>query len=324
MKIKKAFLLAVTAVLSLAVFAVAGCSSSSGSSSSEASSAMSASDTAAVGETDPFYVLIVGNDSRTGTTEKDIEYYSDGTGRSDTIMLMRVDPTTYKVGIVSIPRDTTCELNGSKVKINETYHQNGIEGLKSAIKDLTGVQVKYYFDTTFVGYENFVDSIGGVVANVPINMSLKDIVSGSQVSLTAGDDQTLDGKEALVLARQRKQYADWGDVCRQMQNRAVVEGVIKRVAESDSASMYIDALYAVAKSDMPKDDLAAVVEDFSKNASKISFVDGSGPYEGGTDPDTNEWLTYRDESTWSWVINAIEQGDDPQKIVPLPNDKAAK
>lgn len=311
-------------MLPLAVFAIAGCSSGSASSSGESVSAMDASDKTNSVETEPFYVLLVGNDSRTGTVEKNIDYYADGTGRSDTIMLVRVDPTNYHVGIVSVPRDTTCELDGKKAKINETYHQKGIEGLKSAIKDLTGVDVKYYFDTTFVGYEGFVDAIGGIVANVPINMSLQDIVGGSDVSLTAGDGQTLDGKEALVLSRQRKQYADWGDVCRQMQSRAVVEGVIARVAESDNSAMYIDALYSFAKSDMPKDNLTALVSEFSKNADQISFVDGSGPYEGDTDPDTNEWLTYRDESTWSWIIKAVESGDDPQKIVSLPNDKVAK
>ena len=40
----------------------------------------------------PFYVLVVGNDSRVGTTQISLEDYADGTGRSDTMMLVRVGP----------------------------------------------------------------------------------------------------------------------------------------------------------------------------------------------------------------------------------------
>ena len=48
----------------------------------------------------PFYVLIVGNDARTGTTEASSEMYADGKGRSDTMMLVRIDPKTYQVSLV--------------------------------------------------------------------------------------------------------------------------------------------------------------------------------------------------------------------------------
>ena len=86
----------------------------------------------------------MGDDSRTGTVEISKPDYSDGTGRSDVMMLVRVDPKTYAISIVSVPRDTETQLNGQKVKLNEVYHVAGIEESMKAVADLTGVTPKYY------------------------------------------------------------------------------------------------------------------------------------------------------------------------------------
>ena len=75
----------------------------------------------------PFYVLIVGNGARTGTTEASSEMYADGKGRSDTMMLVRIDPKTYQVSLVTIPRDTETTIDGGVAKINEAYHVGGID-----------------------------------------------------------------------------------------------------------------------------------------------------------------------------------------------------
>ena len=92
----------------------------------------------------PFYVLVVGNDSRVGTTQISLEDYADGTGRSDTMMLVRVDPVTYKITLVTVPRDTEADYEGSVVKINELYRQGGMEAAVEGVESLTGVHVQYY------------------------------------------------------------------------------------------------------------------------------------------------------------------------------------
>ena len=88
----------------------------------------------------PFYVLVVGNDSRVGTTQISLEDYADGTGRSDTMMLVRVDPVTYKITLVTVPRDTEADYEGSVVKINELYRQGGMEAAVEGVESLTGVR----------------------------------------------------------------------------------------------------------------------------------------------------------------------------------------
>ncbi|WP_428421675.1 LCP family protein [Paraeggerthella hominis] len=129
---------------------------------------------------EPFYVLVVGSDSRTGTVEIDKPDYADGSGRSDTTMLVRIDPETYQVGIVTIPRDTAISLNGQTTKFNEAYCVGGIEETLHQVKLPTGISPLYYMDMSFVQFEKFVNELGGLTANVPIDMGLQDIVSGAR------------------------------------------------------------------------------------------------------------------------------------------------
>jgi LCP family protein required for cell wall assembly len=275
------------------------------------------SDTASL-ETEPFWVLVVGNDSRTGTVEINKPDYSDGTGRSDVMMLVRVDPKAYAISIISVPRDTETQFNGQKVKLNEVYHVAGIEESMKAVADLTGVAPKYYMDMSFVQFEDFVEGLGGLTANVPINMQLQDIVSGDHISLTKGE-QDLNGKEALVLARSRKQYANDLDACRQIQDRAIVQSGIKQVASDPStAASFASVLSANCSTNWDARGLSALVVDFAENADKITFVSGTGPYAGEIDAGTGLWLAYRDEATWAKVIAAAEKGEDPREIVPEP------
>lgn len=266
---------------------------------------------------DPFYVMLVGNDSRQGTVEINKESYADGKGRSDTCMLLYVDPKTYHVAIVTVPRDTECVYDGQKMKINDTYYWGGDEALERTVKELTGVDVRYYFDIGFVEFEKFIDQLGGITANVPIDLSLQDIVSGDQIKLSAGD-QDLNGAEALVLARCRKQYVDM-DVSRQIQDRAIVQGIItKAVNDPTFAKLAVTSLYANAKTDMPEADCKSLVDDFCDHASQLTIVSGTGPFEGATDGDTNLYMVARDEEGWQQVINTVEAGGDPTTVIEIP------
>ena len=272
----------------------------------------------------PFYVLVVGNDSRVGTTQISLEDYADGTGRSDTMMLVRVDPVTYKITLVTVPRDTEADYEGSVVKINELYRQGGMEAAVEGLESLTGVHVQYYLDMGFVGFEKFVDQIGGVTANVPIDMHLKDIVNGGTIELNAGA-QELDGPEALVLARVRKLYAVDIEACRQIQDRQLVEAGIKQVAaDPANAAAHLDALLGNAETNWPKDELAAMVADFAANADRIAFQSGTGPYVGDfMEEHDGLWMVPRDEGTWRKVIEVVESGGDPTTVVALPEVEAA-
>ena len=273
---------------------------------------------------DPFYVLVVGNDSRTGTTEITKDNYSDGTGRSDTMMLARIDSETYQVTLVTVPRDTEITLDGMVMKINEAYRRGGIEESIDQVESLTGVKVSYYLDMGFVEFENFVNDLGGITANVPIDMHLKDIVSGAGIELTAGT-QELDGPQALVLARMRKMYAGDIEACRQIQDRQIVEVAINQVAaDPASAAARASALIDNVNTNWPIDELADMVADFASNANKITVLSGTGPYVGDfMEEHDGMWLVPRDEATWKKVMEVVDRGGDPTTVVPLPAVAAA-
>ncbi|MBQ3300545.1 MAG: LCP family protein [Eggerthellaceae bacterium] len=321
-------ILAFGAVACLAL-ALAGCGSSAASSSASASASSAKSESLSVASepvqevkpveyTEPFYVLVVGNDTRLGTVDIVKATWADGNARSDTMMLLRIDPKTYKITIVSIPRDTQAVVDGNRTKINEEYRYHGIEGLLGQVKSLTGVEPKYYLDMTFVNFEDFINQIGGVDVYVTDHMELQDIVGGDQVVLEEGD-QTLNGVEALVFARMRKIYAQNQDGVRQIHDRAIVESLIKAVAANPSiASASVDTLLANCKSNWPKADLANLVTKFCQNAGKIEILSGTGPYTGDIDEEAGLWLATRDEDTWAEIINVVNNGGSPTEIVDLP------
>lgn len=272
----------------------------------------------------PFYVLVVGNDSRTGTTEITKEEYADGTGRSDTMMLARIDPKSFQVTLVSVPRDTETTLDGSVTKINEAYRQGGIEGAIEQVELLTGVKITYYLDMGFVEFENFVNELGGITTNVPIDMHLADIVSGPNIELSAGTQQ-LDGPQSLVLARMRKMYAGDIEACRQIQDRQIVEVAIDKVASDPAgAAAHIDALVDNVDTNWPIGELTTVVSSFTSNADKIKVLSGTGPYVGDfMEEHDGMWLVPRDEATWKKVMEVVDAGGDPATVVPLPEVQAA-
>ena len=209
------------------------------------------------------------------------------------------------------------------MKLNEVYHVGGVKELEKEVAKLTGVTPKYYMDMDFVQFEKFVDQLGGVTANVPINMQLVDIVSGDKIALNAGT-QELNGPEALVLARSRKQYANDLDACRQIQDRQLVQVGIEQVAADPlNAALHVQALIDNCDTDWATANLIETVKVFAQNADKITFVSGTGPYQGDIDPDINLWLADRDEATWAKIISTVEAGGDPETIVASPNVAAA-
>lgn len=271
-------------------------------------------DTAAY-SSDPFYVLVVGNDTRIGTTEINKAQYADGNARSDTMMLVRVDPTSYQITIVSIPRDTYAEIDGEVNKLNEQYQRHQIEGLVEKVQELTGVTIKYYLNASFVEFEDLVDKLNGVNVNVPIPISLKDIVHGDMIYLDAGD-QTLNGPQALVLARVRKQYINM-ESTRQFNDRNILIALIQKAIDNPAeAAQYADSLLGTVHSNMSIDELTYYMNQFIENGDQVHFLSGSFPAEGDMFGDI--WLAYYDADTWHRMMEVVDSGGDPNEVYQIP------
>lgn len=308
----------------------AGCgSSSSPSSSSSQKASMSVSDKSASSSSaknevtnDPIYVLVIGCDTRYGTADG-AGTKADDPSYSDTMMLVRVDPSGHRIGILSLPRDTEIQCDGQTMKLNEARYLHGIEpgsGALDQVKLLTGVNVDYYFETTFALFENLIDGMGGVTVDVPVTLSWSDIVQGEDsedLVVEAGNGQTLDGPRALIFSRVRKLYANEGEAVRQMNARQVVKSGINFVASQPTAdaAKYAKLLISMcSNTNMTEETLQAYIEKFM--GQNIAFQTGSGPYVGGLVGDN--WLIPREEDTYKRLIEAMETGGDMQAIVADP------
>jgi LCP family protein required for cell wall assembly len=153
----------------------------------------------------PFTVLILGTDSRSGTGS---EYGSDSDAChcSDTIMLARVDPQTSKVSLLSIPRDSrvTIANTGSLAKLNSAF-ADGPDNSVATIEKAFGIPINHWVVLDLAGFKSIVDAIGGIRLDVPT--PIRDKNAG--LSITSTGCQTIDGNTALAISRARElQYYD--------------------------------------------------------------------------------------------------------------------
>jgi LCP family protein required for cell wall assembly len=150
-------------------------------------------------------VLMVGSDSRDNTSG----YIADATGkgedgtsgqRSDTIMVLHIDPSQQKAAILSIPRDLYVPIPGNgKDKVNAAFSIGGPPLLIRTIRDALGIEINHYVEVDFTGFERIVDTIGGV--EVYADYPARDEMTGLDIP-KAGCNE-LDGYQALAYVRSR-------------------------------------------------------------------------------------------------------------------------
>lgn len=151
---------------------------------------------------EPANFLIVGSDSRENVSPDDPTLGSAeqvGGSRSDTIMVMRIDPAETRVDVVSFPRDLYLPLaSGGTNRINAAYGQ-GRQVLIDTIQQNFGITINHYVEVDFNGFQSMVEAIGGVP--VYLDATYRDRRSGL-VPVGPGC-VTLDGATALAFARAR-------------------------------------------------------------------------------------------------------------------------
>src|SRR5437868_971322 len=161
----------------------------------------------------PAIALVLGTDHR----------YVDGKapGRSDTMMLIRTDPGSHTVSLLSFPRDMRVAIHcpGRSVwydKINAAYPTCGPLGSLETIKELTHVPINYLISVNFLGFIQVVDKLGGVYMDVDRRYfnNHRGPTGYAGINLEAGY-QRLSGKQALDFVRYRHTDSDLFRVIRQ-------------------------------------------------------------------------------------------------------------
>lgn len=170
-------------------------------------------------------VLLLGIDQRAGEHERAY--------RTDTMIVLTLDPLTLEAGVLSIPRDLWVLHPGDFDQVNYRINQanflgdafdypgGGIALARKTVENFLGISIHFVVRINFTAFEYFIDRIGGIVIDVPepiYDPAYPTEDYGVEVfSLPAGL-QTMDGLTALKYARTRhSQNGDFDRARRQQQ-----------------------------------------------------------------------------------------------------------
>lgn len=170
---------------------------------------------------EPINILLIGLDERTG----------DQDSRADTQIIVHIDPVAKTAAMVSIPRDLWVDIPGyGPDRINSAYQKGETNKAKvpgggpllamATVQDNFGVNIQYYAQVNFRGFEQIVDTVGGVNIDVPkplVDNDFPFLDYGSTRIYIPGGLQHMDGRTALEYARSRHADSDIGRNSRQQQ-----------------------------------------------------------------------------------------------------------
>ncbi|WP_406589660.1 LCP family protein [Bacillus atrophaeus] len=179
---------------------------------------------------DPISILLLGIDERPGDK-----------GRTDSMIVLTINPETKKSTMVSIPRDTRVFMRSknTNIKINAAYTYEGIEGTVQTVEQFLNIPINYYIKLNMEGFKDIVDAIGGITVNNDFPFTLEG------VHIPKGE-QHIDGKVALKYARMRKEDPR-GDFGRQQRQREIINQIVHEGAQLKSLKNYQGILTSLEK-----------------------------------------------------------------------------
>jgi len=178
---------------------------------------------------DPQNILILGSDKRAG------EEFEEDPGRSDTTILLRLDPEKDTIAVMSIPRDLKVEIpEYGTAKFNEAYSYGGPKLTLQVVKELTGLKINHVVNVDFLGFVRAVDAIGCVYTDVDrryfhSNAGLPPSEQYSEINIQPGY-QLLCGKKALQYVRFR--HTDT-DIVRSARQQSFISDARQRISVKD-------------------------------------------------------------------------------------------
>ena len=165
----------------------------------------------------PATALVIGYDYRYGDDPK--------ASRSDTLMLLRADPKTHSISMLSFPRDLIVDVYCPghapvRDRINSAYSRCQAPGTLETVGKLTGLPINYLITVNFRGFREIVDKLGGVWLDIDrryYNHNDGSAASNyADINLQPGY-QRLDGTNALAFVRFRHTDSDLTRLARQQQ-----------------------------------------------------------------------------------------------------------
>lgn len=214
---------------------------------------------------EPFSILLMGIDKEGEGLDR---------GRSDTMMVMAVNPTNKKTTLVSIPRDTRTEIIGKGFddKINHAHAFGGAGMSLNTVQNLLDIPVDFFVSVNMNGIQQIVDAVGGISVTPTLSFNQ------SGYSFVEGQPTTVDGEAALAYSRMRKEDPE-GDFGRQERQREVVLAILKKGASFDSILNFESVLTSMEnnlQTNLEFNDMASIFLNYSSSLSNINQIQMTG------------------------------------------------
>lgn len=249
-------------------------------------------------------ILLLGVDSNGSQTDP-----WKGT-RSDTIVLLNIDPKTHSVNAISVPRDSKVYLpNDFGVqKINAAHAFGGVNLTKQTVEETLGVKVDRYFVVSDEAVKQLVDTLGGVPIYVEKRMNYDDFSGKLHVHLDKGV-HILNGKEAVGYLRFR--HDGLGDIGRTQRQQWFLKGLLEKIQTPQSISK-IPAMVNIAQKYVKTDlslyemsQYAALAKSFDTSKIEVATLPGSPNKKGSI----SYWIL--DPGKTQEVVNRLIYRDEP-------------
>ncbi|OAB48530.1 LCP family protein [Paenibacillus antarcticus] len=213
-------------------------------------------------ERDPFTVLVMGVDQR----ENDV-------GRSDSMIMLSVNPSKESILMFNIPRDTRTEIigHGTIDKINHAYAFGGVNMSIQTVENLLQVPINYYIKVNMEGFSQIIDLLGGVELENPFSFQYEgyDFKEGHL---------KLNGTAALAYSRMR--YDDpRGDFGRNARQREVLKQTMKNALQVSNILHVQSMLTEVGnnvKTDITFNEMKKFITDYRTDLDTIESLEFNG------------------------------------------------
>ncbi|MCD8377540.1 MAG: LCP family protein [Candidatus Gastranaerophilales bacterium] len=225
-------------------------------------------------------ILLLGVDSNGNGTDM-----WKGT-RSDTIIVINVDPSVHSVNAISIPRDSKVYLPGNHGtdKINAAHAFGGVEMTKKTVEDTLGIKIERYICIHDEGVREVIDAIGGIPIYVEKRMKYDDYAGKLHINLEKGN-QVLSGQQAIGYLRFR--HDGLGDIGRTQRQQWFLRGLLERLQSPQTISK-IPEIVGIAKKYIKTDmsvyelsQLAAMAKGIDEGSVQVAMLPGRPSSKGG-------------------------------------------
>ncbi len=250
-------------------------------------------------------ILLLGVDSN-GTGSSNIW---DGT-RSDTIIIVNIDPKTHSINAISIPRDSKVYLpdNHGIQKINSAHALGGIDLVKKTLKETFGIKIDRYIIVHDEAVEKVVDALGGIPIYVEKPMRYHDYAGKLHIDLQKGNT-VLNGRQAVGYLRYRKDGL--GDIGRTQRQQWFMRSLFEKLHSPQVITKIpevLNVLNTYIKTDMSFYELsqyAAFARSVDENKIEIATLPGA--------PNQKGYISYwiLDPKKTQDVINRMIYRDKP-------------